>query len=185
MLKPVAVGIYSLHSDRRNETDALEHVALLGNLQNEGHTESQREKNRLAYQYMLSTVLDQINEGQDAGGWLIRFKGNTTATVCIPVLIATVVDYEEVRRTALIKSGATPYPMCNCLCRIDSLSRCLLDGSCANPPRTAAAMWEGAGGGTHELYSCASTTVIPALAPLRGVVETYEFCLLDWLHAVP
>ncbi len=48
ILKPCAVGILSMHSDRRNETDALEHVALFGNLHNRDETESQREKNRLS-----------------------------------------------------------------------------------------------------------------------------------------
>ena len=78
-----------MHSDRSNETDALEHVALFGNLHNRDETESQREKNRLSYQYMLSTVFDQIKECHDAGGWLITFKGNKSPTVCIPVLLAT------------------------------------------------------------------------------------------------
>ena len=37
ILKPCALGILSLHSDRRNETDALEHVTLFGNLHNRLH----------------------------------------------------------------------------------------------------------------------------------------------------
>ena len=185
ILKPCALGILSLHSDRRNETDALEHVALFGNLHNRDHTESQREKNRLAHQYMLSTVLDQIKECHDSGGWLITFKGNKEPTVCIGVLMSTVLDYEEVRKTELIKSGSTPYPMCNCLCKGDSLSQCSRDGSCASAPRTVEGMWEGPYGGSHEMHSCSSKTVIPALATVPGVVRAYEFCLLDWLHNVP
>ena len=102
MLKPCAMGLLSLHSSRRAETDALEHVALFGNLQNRDSTEPQREKNRLAYQYMLSLFLD---------GWLITYKGETTPRVCIPVTMCFVLDYEEVRRSGLIKSRATQYPI--------------------------------------------------------------------------
>jgi hypothetical protein len=178
------MGCLSLHSSRRAETDALEHVALFANLANRDGTETQREKNRLAYQYMISLVLEQVNEAQNEGGWLITFKGDKEPTVCIAVVLATVLDYEEVRRTGLVKSGATEFPMFNCLCDVNSLSQCTADGSCASPARTMAGMWEGAGGGTHQLHCCSSMTVITALATVRGPTEQYDLCLIDWLHAV-
>lgn len=184
MLKPCAMGLLSLHSSRRAETDALEHVALFGNLQNRDSTEPQREKNRLAYQYMLSMFLDQVNEAQDEGGWLITYKGETEPRVCIPVTMCFVLDYEEVRRSGLIKSGATQYPMFNCLKDKDELADCTADGSCTAAPRTMAGMWEGEDGGTHEQHCCSSSSVIPAFANTRGPTEPYELCLIDWLHAI-
>jgi hypothetical protein len=66
-----------------------------------------------------------------------------------------------------------------------SLSQCSRDGSCASAPRTVEGMWEEPDGGSRELHSCSSKTVIPALATVPGVVPAYDFCLLDWLHNVP
>jgi hypothetical protein len=179
------MGILSLHSSRRNETDALEHIGLLGNLLNTDNSELQRENNRLAYQCMLSAYFDQVTDAQDDGGWLILFKGHTTATVCIPVVLCNVLDFEEVRKSGMIKSGGTRFPMFNCLTEHGSLSKCDRDGSCSSAPRTIEGMWEGPGGGTHEHHGCSSKTVIPALATLRGPTGTFDQCLLDWLHAVP
>jgi hypothetical protein len=134
---------------------------------------------------MLRSFLEQIKECHDSGGWLSTFKEDNDATVCIGVLMSTVLDYEEVRKTELIKSVSTPYPMCNCLCKGNSLSQCSRDGSCASAPRTVEGMWNGPDGGSHEPHSCLSSTVISALATVPGVIPAYDVCILDWLHNVP
>ena len=183
VLCPMSMGILSLHSSRRNEDAALEHIALLPNLTNRDETDARRELNRLPFQHCLDMVLDQVNLAQDQGGWWITFKGDSEPTMVVPVVMAVVLDFKEVQRSALIKSGSTFFPMMNCLVPREELSATNVSGSCESAPRTMEDMWEGEGGGMHREHSIPGE-YIPVFSTVRGATEPYQLCLIDWLHAV-